>query len=175
MFKNPRRSRQTKNFTTTVPKILDLKSSTEQIFFRKLSLGAPFPWMLILDHTFLYYKNKSKLGVSDLYISFKWGLDWSQYYLGSYEIIAVVRELAQCPIKSKSTSAGILVASHADATLGTRGFSRVRREFSVFGRRRAGHYKDLTETGNRARKVSGTQGTLTQERVTTPKNVCVGG
>ena len=44
-------------------------------------------------------------------------------------------------------------------TLGTRGFSRVRREFSVFGRRRAGHYKDLTETGNRARKVSGTQGT----------------
>ena len=63
-------------------------------------------------------------------------------------------------------------------TLGTRGFSRVRREFSVlaegrhfFGRRpkpraakplektfRAGHYKDLTETGNRARKVSGTQG-----------------
>ena len=25
-------------------------------------------------------------------------------------------------------------------------------------RRRAGHYKDLTETGNRARKVSGTQG-----------------
>ena len=26
---------------------------------------------------------------------------------------------------------------------------------------RAGHYKDLTETGNRARKVSGTQGTNT--------------
>ena len=53
--------------------------------------------------------------------------------------------------------------------LGTRGFSRVRREFSVlaegrhiFGRRpklpAASHYKDLTETGNRARKVSGTQG-----------------
>ena len=38
----------------------------------------------------------------------------------------------------------------------------------IFGRRpkprekpfRAGHYKDLTETGNRARKVSGTQGTI---------------
>ena len=27
-------------------------------------------------------------------------------------------------------------------------------------RRSAGHYKDLTETGNRARKASGTQGTL---------------
>ena len=31
------------------------------------------------------------------------------------------------------------------------GFSRARRD-------RAGHYKDLTENGNRARKVSGTQG-----------------
>ena len=83
-----------------------------------------------------------------------------------------------------------------DATLGARGFSRMRREFSVlaegrhiFGRRsherrsceknlwhgavlftirvdlwafRAGHYKDLTETRNRARKVSGTQGRMTQ-------------
>ena len=41
MFENPRRSRQTRNFTTNVPQILDLKSSSEQIFFRKLSLGAP--------------------------------------------------------------------------------------------------------------------------------------
>ena len=30
-----------RNFTTNVPKILDRKSSSEQIFFRKLSLGAP--------------------------------------------------------------------------------------------------------------------------------------
>ena len=30
-----------RNFTTNVPKILDLKSSSEEIFFRKLSLGAP--------------------------------------------------------------------------------------------------------------------------------------
>ena len=41
MFENPRRSRQARNFTTNVPKILDLKSSSEQMFFRKLSLGAP--------------------------------------------------------------------------------------------------------------------------------------
>ena len=41
MFENPRRGRRAKNFTTNVPKILDLKSSSEQIFFRKLSLGAP--------------------------------------------------------------------------------------------------------------------------------------
>ena len=41
MFENLRGGRQARNFTTNVPKILDLKSSSEQIFFRKLSLGAP--------------------------------------------------------------------------------------------------------------------------------------
>ena len=32
MFENLRRGRQARNFTTNVPKILDLKSSSEQIF-----------------------------------------------------------------------------------------------------------------------------------------------
>ena len=32
---------QARNFTTNVPKLLDLKSSSEQLFFRELSLGAP--------------------------------------------------------------------------------------------------------------------------------------
>ena len=32
MFENPRRDKQVRNFTTNVPKILDLKSSSEQIF-----------------------------------------------------------------------------------------------------------------------------------------------
>ena len=32
MFENPRRGRQARNFTTNFPKILDLKSSSEQIF-----------------------------------------------------------------------------------------------------------------------------------------------
>ena len=41
MFKNPRRDGQARNFTTNVSKIVDLKSSSEQRFFRKLSLGAP--------------------------------------------------------------------------------------------------------------------------------------
>ena len=41
MFENPRRGRQASNFTTNAPKILDLKSSSEQIFSRKLPLGAP--------------------------------------------------------------------------------------------------------------------------------------
>ena len=41
LLENPRRGMQARNFTTNVPKILDLKSSSEQIFSRKLSLGAP--------------------------------------------------------------------------------------------------------------------------------------
>ena len=41
MFENPRRGRQARKFTTNAPKILDLKSSSEQIFSRKLPLGAP--------------------------------------------------------------------------------------------------------------------------------------
>ena len=41
MFENPRRGRQARNFTTNVPKILDLNSSSEQIFSEKLPLGAP--------------------------------------------------------------------------------------------------------------------------------------
>ena len=50
MFENPRRGRQVRNFTTNVPKILDLKSTSEKIFFRKLSLGAP----VIGQHTPYY-------------------------------------------------------------------------------------------------------------------------
>ena len=46
MFENPRRGRQARNFTTNAPKILDLKSSFEQIFSRKLPLGAPVKWRL---------------------------------------------------------------------------------------------------------------------------------
>ena len=41
MFENPRRGRQARNFTENDPKILDLKSSSEQIIFQKFSLGAP--------------------------------------------------------------------------------------------------------------------------------------
>ena len=41
MFENPRRGRQARNVTTNAPKILDLKSPSEQIFSRKLPLCAP--------------------------------------------------------------------------------------------------------------------------------------
>ena len=65
------------------------------------------------------------------------------------------------------------------STLGTRGFSRVRREFSVEfsvlaeatsgeAARKTGHCKDLTETGNHARKASVTQGRLPQALIRSP-------
>ena len=40
-FENPRRGKQARNLSENDPKILDLKSSSEQIIFRKLSFGAP--------------------------------------------------------------------------------------------------------------------------------------
>ena len=41
MFENPRRGRQAGNFTTNVPKIVDLKSSSGRTdIFRELTLGA---------------------------------------------------------------------------------------------------------------------------------------
>ena len=43
MFENPRRGRQARNFTTNVPKILDLKSSSEQVF----SVGCPCDHLLL--------------------------------------------------------------------------------------------------------------------------------
>ena len=55
MFENPRRSRQARNFTTNAPKILDLKSSSEQIFSRKLPLGAPEKCSFKLAYNFNPY------------------------------------------------------------------------------------------------------------------------
>ena len=43
MFENPRRGRQARSFTTNVPKILDLKSSSEQIFSENCR------WVPLLD------------------------------------------------------------------------------------------------------------------------------
>ena len=40
-FENSRRGRQARNLSENNPKILELKSSSEQIFSQKLPLGAP--------------------------------------------------------------------------------------------------------------------------------------
>ena len=41
MFENPRRGRQARNLTTNVPKILDLKSSSEQKFSKNCRWVPP--------------------------------------------------------------------------------------------------------------------------------------
>ena len=52
MFENPRGGRQARNFTTNAPKILDRKSSSEQIFSRKLPSGAPEICKLLMTSLF---------------------------------------------------------------------------------------------------------------------------
>ena len=58
MFENPRRGRQAKNFTTSVPKILDLRSSSEQIF-SEIVVGCPCLYLSlsnVIIHNFLASK-----------------------------------------------------------------------------------------------------------------------
>ena len=69
MFENSRRGRQARNFTTNVPKILDLKSSSEQIFFRKLSLGAPGSFIYLdTDFVDILFRVLSMLPFSQTYL-----------------------------------------------------------------------------------------------------------
>ena len=61
MFENPRRGRQARNFTKNVPKILDFKSSSEQIISENsrwvplivgtLPLNAAFSFLAVLPST----------------------------------------------------------------------------------------------------------------------------
>ena len=60
MFENPRRLRQARNFTTNLPKILDLKSSSEQIFsenWRWVSLCVFTSWAQALARVQTFNKN----------------------------------------------------------------------------------------------------------------------
>ena len=59
MFENPRRGRQARNFTKNVPKILDLKLSSEQIFSENWR-WVPLPDTL-KPHT--WYLRRHKFGV----------------------------------------------------------------------------------------------------------------
>ena len=62
MFKNLRRGRQARNFKTKVPKILDLKASSEQMFSEKLKLtlgdrGTNWDWVSSNMSPRLYAQN----------------------------------------------------------------------------------------------------------------------
>ena len=57
-FENRRTGRQARNLSENAPKILDLKSSSKQIIFRKLSLGAPvmlYNTCYVISHDILCY------------------------------------------------------------------------------------------------------------------------
>ena len=54
MFENPRRGRQARNFTANVPKILDLKSSSEQIFLENWRWVPLITSTLCLKNVFLF-------------------------------------------------------------------------------------------------------------------------
>ena len=79
MFENPRRCMQARNFTTTVPKILDLKSSSEQIFcenWRWVPLrGGSFPlfshWRLIFRKVVIEYSCKLWRGWRKVFLDIK--------------------------------------------------------------------------------------------------------
>ena len=64
MFENPRRGRQARNFTTNVPKILDLKSSSKQIFSKNWRWVPLSHFMVRLFNIFLFCcwgKKRSRL------------------------------------------------------------------------------------------------------------------
>ena len=69
MFENPRRGRRARNFTTNVPKILDLKSSSEQIFSENWRWVPPHcaysnlahRWALITMVLVLAHRHKFRL------------------------------------------------------------------------------------------------------------------
>ena len=60
MFENPRRGRQARNFTTNVPKILDLKSSSEQIFSENCR-WVPLVLFIMLYKVVLTYESLDEI------------------------------------------------------------------------------------------------------------------
>ena len=54
MFENPRRGRQARNLTTNVPKILDLKSSSEQKFSSQIGENHSLMFLSILEYLCMF-------------------------------------------------------------------------------------------------------------------------
>ena len=140
MFENLRRSRQARNFTTNVPKILDLKSSSEQMFFRKLTSGAPVKTHLCYIVMYFVFKRVinqfiilSCLPLFRQRFSSSHQKIYSLWYPGYPEVFACGGKLP-CRPKAEATSCG----ATRKKTLFARGTMN----------------EDMTETGNRARLKS---------------------
>ena len=72
MFENPRRGREAKNFTTNVPKILDLKSSSEQKssdIWRRVS-----PWNMERSDRYLFKKYEKVHRYSVCWLEYRFSL-----------------------------------------------------------------------------------------------------
>ena len=54
MFENPRRGRPSRNLTTNVPKILDLKSSSEQKFSSQIGENHSLMFLSILEYLCMF-------------------------------------------------------------------------------------------------------------------------
>ena len=100
MFENPRRGRQARNFTTNAPKILDLKSSSEQIFSRKLPLGAP-----VNSGVLVFVMSKTKTPLKNQSVIYIWSRITTVQKLGAVKqpktiirvlTIRVFQEFAEC-------------------------------------------------------------------------------
>ena len=86
MFENPRRGRQAGNFTTNVPKILDLKSFSEQIFsenWRWVPLNFSGPESCLMFAVFAF---KTRVSITLKMMQWNYQLtkqDWPVYGLGT--------------------------------------------------------------------------------------------
>ena len=79
MFENPRGGRQARNFTTNAPKILDLKSFSEQI------LSKNWPWVpLVSVDSVMFWQKSLKLVLH--YLGFH---SWAQVFL-SFSITLII-------------------------------------------------------------------------------------
>ena len=93
MFENPRRCRQARNFTTNVLKILDLNSSSEQIFSKN------WRWVLLI------YKNLESLPDSSSQI---FAIDWCSFSLFDRN------KTQPQAIKTRETTASLSLADSMD-------------------------------------------------------------
>ena len=89
MFENLRRGRQARNFTTNVPKILDLKSSSEQIF------SETCRWVPLKDQTYCL-----PISTHDLIRHLNWAF-WFLYWFRNINLAAnIPLLLTSCSIKN---------------------------------------------------------------------------
>ena len=111
MFENPRRGRQARNFTKNVPKIPDLKSSSEQIFsenWRWVPLSYGCKDQLLINKAILEEVRSKRRNLSTTWIDYKKAFDsvphsWIVKSLELYKMCPTVTRFMRENIKSWKT------------------------------------------------------------------------